>query len=127
MPPTFTDRELDVMAVLWQRGSGTVSEVRDGLDDELAYTTVLTILRTLEEKGFVTHVAEGKAHRYQPAVTQHAAGRSAVARLVDKVFAGSSEMLLAQLVNERNLDAAELKRLRKLLDDRLAKPKRRRA
>jgi len=127
MEISFTDRELDVMAVLWRRGSGTVTEVREGLDDELAYTTVLTILRTLEEKGFVTHLAEGKAHRYQPAVTQHAAGKSALARLVDKVFAGSSEMLLAQLVSERNLESAELKRLRKLLDDRLTKPKKRRS
>lgn len=126
MDISFTDRELDVMAVLWRRGSGTVTEVRDGLDDRLAYTTVLTILRTLEEKGFVTHLAEGKAHRYLPAVTQDLAGKSALARLVDKIFAGSSEMLVAQLVSERSLGADELKRLRKLLDTRLAKPKRRR-
>ncbi|HEX4684395.1 MAG TPA: BlaI/MecI/CopY family transcriptional regulator [Gemmatimonadaceae bacterium] len=126
MEISFTDRELDVMAVLWRRGSGTVSEVRDELDDDLAYTTVLTILRTLEEKGFVTHVAEGKAHRYVPAVTQDIAGKSALARLIDKVFAGSSEMLMAQLVNERNLDTDELKRLRKLLDSRLAQQKKRR-
>ena len=126
MEISFTDRELDVMAVLWRRGSGTVTEVREGLDDELAYTTVLTILRTLEEKGFVTHLAEGKAHRYLPAVTQDLAGKSAVSRLVDKVFAGSSEMLVAQLVSERNLGAEELKRLRKLLDTRLAKQKKRR-
>ena len=117
---SFTDRELDVMAVLWQRGSGTVTEVRDGLEDELAYTTVLTILRTLEEKGYVTHLAEGKAHRYLPAVSPDLAGKSALSRLVDKVFAGSSEMLVAQLVSDRNLDAKELRRLRKLLDDRLS-------
>lgn len=126
MDISFTDRELDVMAVLWRRGSGTVSEVREGLDDDLAYTTVLTMLRTLEDKGFVTHLAEGKAHRYLPAVSQDLAGKSAVARLVDKIFAGSSEMLLAQLVSERHLDAEQLKRLRKPLDDRLAKPKKRR-
>ncbi|HXT17438.1 MAG TPA: BlaI/MecI/CopY family transcriptional regulator [Gemmatimonadaceae bacterium] len=120
MDISFTDRELDVMAVLWHRGSGTVAEVREGLDDDLAYTTVLTILRTLEEKGFVTHLAEGKAHRYLPAVSQDLAGKSALARLIDKVFAGSSEMLLTQLVSERNLDTHELRRLRKLLDERLA-------
>jgi predicted transcriptional regulator len=120
MDISFTDRELDVMAVLWQRGSGTVSEVRDAMDDDLAYTTVLTILRTLEDKGFVTHVAEGKAHRYIPAVTQNVAGKSALARVLDKIFAGSSEQLLTQLVSDRNLDPAELRRLRKLLDDRLS-------
>jgi len=123
---SFTDRELDVMAVLWRRGSGTVTEVRDDLDDDLAYTTVLTILRTLEDKGFITHLTEGKAHRYLPAVTQDLAGKSVLARMLDKVFAGSPEMLLAQLVNERDLDASDLLRLRKLLDVRLAEAKRRR-
>jgi predicted transcriptional regulator len=119
MDISFTDRELDVMAVLWRHGSGTVSEVRDGLADDLAYTTVLTILRTLEEKGFVTHVAEGKAHRYRPAVTQDVAGKSALARVLDKIFGGSSELLLTQLVSDRSIDAAQLRRLRRLLDDRL--------
>ena len=119
MDISFTDRELDVMAVLWRRGSGTVTEVREGLDVDLAYTTVLTILRTLEDKGFVTHLAEGKAHRYLPAVTPDLAGRSALSRVVDKIFDGSPEMLLTQLVSDRNLDPDELRRLRKLLDDRL--------
>ena len=118
---SFTDRELDVMGVLWQRGSGTVSEVRDGLDDDLAYNTVLTVLRTLEEKGHVTHVAEGKAFRYLPAVSQDAAGESALARVLHKLFDGSHDLLLAQLVSERKLrDDKDLRRLRKLLDDRLA-------
>jgi BlaI family transcriptional regulator, penicillinase repressor len=126
MEISFTDRELDVMAVLWRRGSGTVTEVREALDDDLAYTTVLTILRTLEEKGFITHLTEGKAHRYLPAVTQDLAGKSALDRILDKVFAGSPEMLLTQLVNERDLGADDLLRLRKLLDARLAEAKRRR-
>ena len=115
----FTDRELDVMAVLWERGSATVAEVRDGLADELAYTTVLTVLRTLEEKGHVDHVEEGKAHRYRPLVARDRAGKSAVRRLVRKVFGGSSELLLTHLVSDRNLSAAELKRMRRLLDERL--------
>lgn len=123
---SFTDRELDVMAVLWQRGSGTVSEVRAGLEDDLAYTTVLTILRTLEEKGFVTHLAEGKAHRYLPAVSQDMAGKSALSRVLDKIFAGSPELLLTQLVSDRDLDPAELKRLRRLLDERMSGRKGRR-
>jgi len=121
MDISFTDRELDVMAVLWRKGSGTVAEVRDALDDTFAYTTVLTVLRTLEDKGFITHIAEGKAHRYLPAVTPDLAGKSALTRVLDKIFAGSPELLLTQLVSDRKLDTAELKRLRKLLDDRLAK------
>lgn len=120
MDISFTDRELDVMAVLWESGSGTVTEVRDGLEDDLAYNTVLTILRTLEDKGFVTHLTEGKAHRYLPAVSQDMAGKSALSRVLDKIFAGSPEMLLTQLVSDRDIDPAELKRLRKLLDDRMS-------
>lgn len=121
MDISFTDRELDVMAVLWRQGSGTVAEVRDALDDSFAYTTVLTVLRTLEEKGFVTHLAEGKAHRYLPAVTPALAGKSALSRVLDKIFSGSPEMLLTQLVSDRALSEAEIRRLRKLLDERLAK------
>ena len=108
------------MAVLWERGSGTVAEVRDGMHDELAYTTVLTVLRTLEEKGFVSHVAEGKAHRYVPVVSQHVAGKSALSRMVEKIFGGSPDMLLTQLVSDKKLTEADLRRLRKLLDDRLS-------
>ena len=117
--PQFTDRELDVMAVLWERGSATVAEVRDALEDELAYTTVLTVLRTLEEKGYVDHVGEGKAHRYHPLVARERAGQSAVRRLVTKLFDGSPELLLTHLVSDKDLTAAELKRMRRLLDQRL--------
>lgn len=116
---TFTGRELDVMAVLWDRGPSTVAEVREALDDDLAYTTVLTILRTLEAKGFVSHEAEGKAHRYAPLVARDKAGRSALGQVLDKIFGGSREMLLANLVRERGVDAAELKRLREVLDAKL--------
>ena len=115
----FTDRELDVMAVLWEHGSATVAEVRDALADDLAYTTVLTVLRTLREKGFVDHVEEGKAHRYRPLVERERAGKSALRRLVKKVFRGSPEMLLTHLVSDRTLTPAELKRMRRLLDERL--------
>jgi BlaI family transcriptional regulator, penicillinase repressor len=109
------DRELDVMGVLWTLGSGTVAEVRDRLPVELAYTTVLTILRNLEAKEFVSHTAEGKAHRYVPRVAQRAARRSALSRIVDKLFHGSPEQLVAQLVEDEELSAADLRRLRALL------------
>lgn len=107
------DRELDVMAVLWDIGSGTVSEVRERLPADLAYTTVLTILRNLESKELVTHEAEGKAHRYFPRVARQTARRSAVARLVDKLFHGSPEQLIAQLVEDRALSMEQLARIRK--------------
>jgi predicted transcriptional regulator len=126
MDISFTDRELDVMAVLWRKGSGTVAEVRDALDEDFAYTTVLTVLRTLEEKGFITHLAEGRTHRYLPAVTPDLAGQSALSRVVDKIFGGSPELLLTHLVSDKNLDTDDLRRLRKLLDDRLAQRKKER-
>ena len=119
--PSFTDRELDVMAVLWERGPSTVAEVRENLEDPLAYTTVLTVLRTLEAKGFVSHEEEGKAHRYAPLVARDRAGKTALSQVLDKIFGGSREMLLANLVKERGIDAAELRKLRKILDARLGK------
>ena len=108
---TLGDRELEVMAVLWEIGSGTVGEVRERLDAQLAYTTVLTILRNLEAKRFVVHEEEGRAHRYVPRVGQRAAQRSAVSRLVATLFNGSHEQLLARLVDDRALGADDLQRL----------------
>jgi predicted transcriptional regulator len=109
------DRELDVMGVLWDLGSGTVAEVREQLPADLAYTTVLTILRNLESKGFVSHVAEGKAHRYLPRVARRTARRNAVSKIIDKLFHGSPEQLITQLVEDEHLSAADLRRLRALL------------
>ena len=124
MRVSFTDRELDVMAILWERGSATVAEVRERLPDDLAYTTVLSVLRTLEEKGHVEHRGEGKAHRYFPLVERRVAGRSALARLIDTVFNGSPELLLTQLVSDRDLTDDQIKKLRRLMDARLRGDKR---
>lgn len=115
----LTDRELDVMSVLWEHGSGTVAEVRGGLPDDLAYTTVLTVLQTLREKGRVRVEDEGKAHRYFPTIEKEQVEQSAVKRLVNTLFEGSPELLLTHLVREQRLSDTELKRLRKLLNDRL--------
>lgn len=117
--PAFTQRELDIMSILWRRGSATVAEVREELSDELAYTSVLSALQTLEEKGYVDHEAVGRAYRYRPLIAADAAGGTALTRLLDKIFHGSAEQLLAQLVSEREIAPAELKRMRKLLQDRL--------
>jgi predicted transcriptional regulator len=119
----LTDRELDVMSVLWERGSGTVAEVRAALDDELAYTTVLTVLRILEAKGHVRHEGEGRAHRYYALVPERAARRGAVQQLVKRFFSGSPELLLTELVRDRDLSRSELRRLRQLLDARRKGPR----
>lgn len=119
MEIAFTRRELDIMSVLWERGPSTVSEVQESLHDELAYTTVLTVLRTLEDKGHVGHTTEGRAHRYGPLVERQAAGRSALARIRDRLFAGSPELLLTRLVEDENISDDELRRMRDLLERRL--------
>ena len=122
MAAEFGDRELDVMGVLWETGSATVAEVRERLPADLAYTTVLTILRNLEAKGFVRHEGEGKAHRYFPLVARQAAGTSAVTRLIQKLFGGDPALLVSHLVSDHPLSADELRRLHAALDDRLADP-----
>jgi len=119
MEISFTERELDVMSVLWELGDATVAEVRERMPVELAYTTVLTVLRVLEEKGHVGHTQEGRAHRYHPLVDREVAGGSALRRIVRKVFRGSPEMLLTQLVSDRELSREELEGLRRRLDERL--------
>ncbi len=116
---SFTDRELDVMAVLWECGPSTVADVRDRLTDPLAYTTVLTILRTLEDKGHVGHEEEGRAYRYHALVEQGEAQGSALDHLTRKLFAGSTELLMTHLVADRELSDDELARIRRLLDERL--------
>ena len=121
MDISLTDREADVMQILWERGPSIVSEVRDGLTDDLAYTTVLTILRTLESKGYVTHVEEGRGHRYAAAVQQQAARKSALRHLTSKLFGGSTELLFAQLVADKNLTPKEVRRMRELLKEKPGK------
>ena len=113
------ERELEVMEVLWEKGSATVAEVRDALEDEMAYTTVLTVLRRLEEKGYVGHDEEGRAHRYRPLVERVQARESALERLTRKLFQGSPELLLTHLVSQKKLSEAELRRLRDLVEDQL--------
>jgi predicted transcriptional regulator len=119
MMPTFGEREIEVMHVLWERGSGTAAEVRAALDATVAYNTVLTILRNLQEKGCVRHEPEGRSHRYFPVVQEADAQQGAVGHVIDRLFDGSPERLMAHLVRGKTLSAAELRRLRRLLDGRL--------
>lgn len=113
----FTERELDVMSVLWAEGSGTVAEVREALPVRLGYTSVLKMLQILEEKGMVGHVQEGRAYRYHPLVDQEEAGGHALRRIVDTIFQGSAGMAVAQLVSQEALTPHDRARLRHLLDE----------
>lgn len=130
MRVVFTERELDLMAVLWQHGASTVAEIRARLSDQVSHNTVATILTILENKGHVAHTEEGRAFRYHAVVGREEAGQRAFTRLVDTVFAGSPEALLTHFVRNRRLSADELRRIRAILDEQIeqsdAKPSPRR-
>lgn len=119
----LADREAELMEVLWDYGPSTVAEVKERVPDELAYTTVLTILRTLETKGYVTHDSEGKAHRYSALIDRDAARRSALQAMAEKFFKGSTAVLLTHLVADEKLKPEDVKRLRALLAKRGKKAK----
>jgi len=115
----FSERELDIMAVLWEQGPSTAAEVRVALDDDITHNTVLKMLSILEEKGHVGHVEEGRAHRFHVLVAREAAGSSAFTRLVDKMFSGSAEALMSHFIRERRLTREDLERVRQVIDERL--------
>lgn len=117
MDVSLTDREAEFMQILWRQGPSTVSEVRALLGDRPAYTTVLTILRNLEAKAYVGHVEEGRAHRYQALVDSDVARTSALQALVRKLFDGSAELLLTHLVSDKRLSSAQIRRIRRMLDE----------
>ena len=112
---SFTDREADVMDALWVHGPSSVAEVRECLADPLAYTTVLTVLRTLEAKGYVGHEEAGRGHRFFATVKQAAARKNALQHLTDKLFKGSAELLFSHLVSDQKLTAEQIRRMRQLL------------
>jgi BlaI family penicillinase repressor len=114
----LADREADLMEVLWDHGPSTVAEVRKQLKAKLAYNTVLSILRTLEVKGYVGHEEEGRAHRYGARVAREVARRSALQQLSTKLFKGSVELLMTSAVADKKLSDAEIRRIRALLDKR---------
>ena len=120
---TPSDREMQVMSVVWKLRQPTVAEVQQELNElwepEVAYNTVLTHLRSLRAKGWLTTVDEGRAHRYLPAVSRSYARFLALTDLKDVLFEGSTEQLLTELVSDRKLTPATLQRLRLLLDERL--------
>lgn len=114
----LADREADLMEVLWDDGPSTVAEVRKRLKVKLAYNTVLSILRTLEAKGYVGHKEDGRAHRYVARVARDAARHSALRQLCAKLFKGSVELLMTSAVSDKKLSDEEIRRIRALLDKR---------
>ncbi len=112
----LTQRELDIMSALWDLGEATVTQVRDKVDPSLAYTSISSMIRTLELKGYVSHRrGEGKTHLYFPVIEPEAAGVSALGRVLDKIYGGSPIKLLAHLVEQKKMSAKDLDRMRDLL------------
>ena len=123
MSVSLSNREAEIMAVLWEQGASTVTEVKDKLSDPLAYTTVLTILRNLEAKEYVGHEPDGRAHRYFPRIRQQAARKSAIRHLASKLFQGSADLLLTQRVADLKLIDDQVRRIRQILDEKPTKEK----
>jgi predicted transcriptional regulator len=115
----LTEAELRLMDVLWAKGSATVADVADALPKRLglAYNTVLTTMRILEDKGYLRHTksAEGRAFLYRPVVTRESASRSAVQHLLGRFFRNSPGALVLNLLEDEDLSEDELKRIRELL------------
>lgn len=117
--PTLTEAELRLMDVLWEKRAATVQEVRNALPtkEPLAYNSVLTTIRILEKKGYVKHLKDGRAHVYTPCIAREEATRSEIGHLLKRFFNNSRELLMLNILEDEALDAQELKRLRKLLED----------
>ena len=115
---TLTEAELRIMNVLWEKGSATVHEVLQAMPPKpaLAYNSVLTIIRILETKGYVKHVKDKRAHIYLPKVDRKDATRFEVRHLLSRFFGDSHELLVLNILEEQNIDADELARVRQMLE-----------
>jgi predicted transcriptional regulator len=118
MPPkksiTLTEAELRLMKILWQRGESVVSDLVAAMPDgeTLAYNSVLTTVRILEQKGYVDHRQEGRAFVYRPCVAEHEASRSEVRHVLSRFFGNSRERLLLSLLGDEEISPEELQRLK---------------
>ena len=121
MPPkrsnTLTEAELRIMRILWDRGESLVSDLVSAMPAEapLAYTSVLTTVRILEQKGYVEHRQEGRAFLYSPCVAQNDASRSEVRHVLHRFFDNSREQLMLSLLGEGDITPDELQRLKEAI------------
>ncbi|MCI0335750.1 MAG: BlaI/MecI/CopY family transcriptional regulator [Planctomycetes bacterium] len=119
---TPTDRELEALKVLWQRGEATVRDLADAMNDgvnrsadRLAYTTILSLLQVMEQKGLVDHRREGKAYVYVPLVERQPTFRQLAGSFLEKVFDGAVGEYLVHALESKRLSAAELDELEAML------------
>ena len=114
------DLQLAIMRYLWRQGESSVNDVHRGLFEErgLAPTTIATMLRKMEEKGIVVHRTEGRKFMYRPTISEEGTRRSMVEHLTDRLFSGNVAELVSHLLEEHDVDAAELDHLKQLIDDK---------
>jgi len=117
---TLTEQELEIMKVVWELHNATVRDVYEALlrRRKIAYTTVMTMMNILEEKGYLKKRAEDKAHVYRPAQARARVIRAMVQEFVERVFNGSAEPLLVQLVKDRQLSPQELEKIARAIKER---------
>jgi BlaI family penicillinase repressor len=112
-----TAAEMEILNVLWREGRATVESVcRQLKPPKRAYTTVLTLLRIMEQKGYVEHEVEGRAFIYRPVLERAKTRQSVIRRLCDRMFEGSAEALVASLLDEEEMSEEELRRLRRMIE-----------
>ena len=123
MPPkksnTLTEAELRLMKIVWQRGESAVNDLVAAMPngETLAYNSVLTTIRILEQKGYVEHRQEGRAFIYRPCVAEDEASRSEVRHMLSRFFGNSREQLLLSLLGDEEISAEELQRLKGAIRD----------
>ena len=114
--PRLTDAELEIMAALWEMGEADVGDLAVRLSDGRAYTTVATLLKIVEQKGFATSRKDGRRLIYAPATDRPRWQSATVADLVRRVFAGDARALVRSLLDSGEVDSAELTAIRRILD-----------
>lgn len=115
--PTLTEVELELMEVLWNKREATVSDIVDAYDEpKPAYSTVLTMMRILEQKGYVSHNKEGRAFVYKPRVDRKQAQKSAIGYLLSRFFNNSPELLMVNLLEDEEMSPAEIERLKEMIE-----------
>lgn len=112
----LTKLELQIMQVIWRRGTSNVGEVQEGLEQQLAYTTVQTMLNILHRKGKLRRKLSGRAYEYSATVSEAKALSHALRDVVDRMFGGSSEELVMSLIKSKQLDAKKIAELSRRLE-----------
>jgi BlaI family transcriptional regulator, penicillinase repressor len=116
-PTPLTKLELQIMQVIWKLGTSSVKDVQEGLPQQLAYTTVQTMLNILERKGKLKRKLRGRAYVYSATVTEAKASRHAVRDLVDRMFGGSADELVMSLIKSRQIDPKRIAELSRRLEE----------